>query len=179
MLAAFDLQSFLLGVAALIILTGGVLAALGQVGRAWTWVFQRFRPAPPRVDLESSGGLSSHQRDEATGEITWTEVQPSLTVRNNEPVSVYAVTVGIVNPGGDERIEYPGCPISVLKAETHLDLGYTQSFQIPSSWLAGVAGGNEHKAVPYFVTLTDAKDRRWDGVVDFRETVPRLRFRRV
>jgi hypothetical protein len=50
---------------------GGVLAALGQIGRAWRWVIQRFRPAPPRIELESSGGSHSQQRDVATGEITW------------------------------------------------------------------------------------------------------------
>jgi hypothetical protein len=179
MLAAIDWKSFLLGGATLIILLGGVLAALGQIGRAWTWALQRFRPAPPRVDLESSGGQSSHQRDETTGEITWTDVRPAMTVRNNEPVSVYAVTVGIVNPAGDERIEYPGCPIPVLKAETPLNLGTTEQFKTPPNWLAGIAPGNEHQGVPYFVTLTDANDRKWDGVIDFRETIPRLRLRRM
>jgi hypothetical protein len=180
MLAAIDWQSYLLGVATIIILVGAVLGAFGQIGRAWTWIREQISgPPPPRFDLENSGGQSSHERDEATGEITWTNVRPTITIRNNEPVAVYAVSVGVVNPARDERIEYPGCPIPIVKAETHLDLGSTEGFKIPSDWLAGVAPGNEHKGVPYFVTLTDANNREWDGVIDFRETIPRLQFRRV
>jgi hypothetical protein len=178
MLAAFDWQSAVLGALALIVLIGAVLGALGQIGRAWTWVMQRFRPAPPRIDLESSGGVSSHQRDEATGEVTWEYVRPSFTVRNDEPVAVYALTGGIVNPAGDERIEHPQ-RVPILKAETQIDFGSTESFQIPQSWLAGFAGTNEHRAVPYFVAFTDVNDRRWDGVIDYREITPRLRLRRV
>lgn len=82
MVAALDWQSVLVGavgaIVAAIIVIGAVLTALGQIGRAWTWVMQRFRPAPPRVDLESSGGKSSHDRDEKTGEITWNFVQPAV-----------------------------------------------------------------------------------------------------
>jgi len=122
--------------------------------------------------------MSSHERDEATGEVTWTSVRPGFTVRNDEPVSVYAVTGGIVNPRGDERIEHPN-RVPVLKAETQAEFGSTESFQIPSNWLEGIAVGYEHQGVPYFVTLTDASGRSWDGVIDFRETVPRLQFRRI
>jgi hypothetical protein len=61
MVAALDWQFYLLGIATIIILIGGVLAALGQIGRAWRWVMQRFRPAPPRIELESSGGSHSQQ----------------------------------------------------------------------------------------------------------------------
>ena len=105
MLAALDWLSILVGAAGAIILLGGVLAALGQIGRTWTWAMGRFRPAPPRVDLEGSGGMHSSQRDAATGEITWNFVQPSFTVRNDEPV--YAVTAGIVSPTGTDRIAHP------------------------------------------------------------------------
>jgi hypothetical protein len=166
-------------IAGALILFGGVVVAIRELGSTASSVKQRLRPGPPRFDLQGAGGQSSHQRDEATGEITWTDVRPSITIRNNEPVAVYAVTVGIVNPAGDERIDYPGCPIPVLKAETQLDLGSTEQFKTPSNWLAGVAPGNEHQGAPYFVTLTDANDRKWDGVIDFRETIPRLRLRRI
>jgi hypothetical protein len=133
--------------------------------------------SPPRVEMEGWGGSSSHERDEVTKEITWTDVRPAFTVRNDEPVSVYDLTAGIVNPGGDDRIAHPQ-QVAVLKAETSLAFGTTETFKIPPTWLAGVAA-NEHQAVPYFVTLTDANRRRWDGVIDFRETAPRLRLRRV
>jgi hypothetical protein len=176
-LAAFDWKSAVLGALGLLILVGGALAALGQIGRTWTWAVQRFRPSPPRVELEGWGGQSSHQRDEVTKEITWTDVRPGFVVRNDEPVSVYAVTAGIVNPNGDDRITHPQ-RVAVLKAETSVSFESTEAFKIPPTWLAGVAA-NEHQAVPYFVTLTDADERKWDGVIDFREVAPRLRFRRA
>ena len=112
------------------------------------------------------------------GEITWVDVRPGFVVRNNEPVAVYAVTGGIANPTSGARIEHPW-RVPVLKAETQAEFSSTEGFEIPSSWLAGYAGGNEHQAVPYFVTFTDANDRKWDGVIDFRETIPRLRLRRI
>lgn len=179
MLAALDWQSVLVGAAGTIIIIGGVVAALGQIGRAWSFVMQRFRPAPPRIELESAGGSHSQQRDEATGEITWVNVHPGFTVHNNERVSVCAVTAGVVNPAdATERVAHPQ-KVSVLKAETPITFGSMGGFQIPSEWLAGFAGPDPHQGVPYFVELIDSHDRKWRGVIDFREEAPRLRFRRV
>lgn len=178
MLAALDPLSLLLGAAGAIVLFGAVLAALGQIGRAWSWALQRFRPTPPRVELESSGGMHSSEKDAATGEITWNFVRPSFNVRNDEPVSVYAVTAGIVDPASGDRIAHP-TRIPVLKAETQGDFGSTDAFQIPPGWLAGFANHNPHQGVPYYVELTDSGNRKWEGIIDFREVVPRMRFRRV
>lgn len=178
MLAALDWQSVLVGAAGTIILIGGVLAALGQIGRAWSRLVQRFRPEHPRLELESAGGTHSQERDEATKEITWINVKPGFTVRNNEPVSLYAVTAGVVDPAGEAQIAHPQ-QVPVLKAETPVQFGSTDSFQIPSDWLAGFAGADPHRGVPYFVEVMDSRDRRWRGIIDFREEAPRLRFRRV
>ena len=68
---------------------------------------------------------------------------------------------------------------SILRAESEFPFASTDSFQIPPSWLAGFAGDNPHVAVPYFVELTDAEQRKWEGTIDFRNEVPRLQFRRV
>jgi hypothetical protein len=178
MLAAIDRASFFLGIATLIILVGGVLGALGQIGRAWAWAMQRFRPPPPRVELESLGGTHSSERDEASGGLTWHSVRPSFAICNDEPVAVYAVTGGIVGPD-DQRIRHPQQP-SIVRAESEFAFGSTDAFQIPTNWLPPFAADlNPHQAVRYFVELTDSNRRRWEGVIDFGEEVRRLRFRRV
>lgn len=134
MLAAIDRASFFLGIATLIILVGGVLGALGQIGRAWAWAMQRFRPPPPRVELESLGGTHSSERDEASGGLTWHSVRPSFAICNDEPVAVYAVTGGIIG-WDDQRIRHPQQP-SIVRAESEFAFGSTDAFQIDLNALA-------------------------------------------
>jgi hypothetical protein len=178
LLTALDWLSILVGAAGAIILIGGVLAALGQIGRAWGWVMQQFRPAAPRVELDGAGGSYSQERDETTKKITWIGVSPSFIVRNNEPVSVYAVTAGVAEPGGEGRVAHPQ-RVPVLKAETAFTFERSDSLKIPSEWLADYVGADPHSGVPYFVELLDARQRRWEGIIDFRDEAPRLKFRRL
>jgi hypothetical protein len=145
MVAALDWQFYLLGIATIIILIGGVLAALGQIGRAWRWVMQRFRPAPPRIELESSGGSHSQQRDEATVRSPGSTFIRGSRFHNHERVSVFAVTAGVVNPANAaDRVAHPQ-KVPVLKTETPVTFGSMGGFQIPSQWLAGFAGADPHQ----------------------------------
>jgi hypothetical protein len=178
MLAALDPLSILLGAAATIVLIGAVLGALGQIGRAWSWVMQRVRPAAPSIEIEGMGGTHSQKRDEETREITWVDVRPAFRVVNNEPVSVYAVSAGVVDPVSGERSPHPQ-RVQVLKGESGFTFAGSNAFQIPSDWLAGFTGPDPLMGVPYYVELTDSRDRKWRGVIDFREEAPRFRFRRV
>jgi hypothetical protein len=179
MLAALDWQDAILGVLGLLALIGGAVGALLYLRRGWMWVARRVRPTQPRIELESAGGSYSQQRDEATKTITYSAVRPSFTVRNIDPVPVYAVTAGVVNPGNAaDRVAHPQ-RAPVLKAETHALFGSADSFQIPPDWLAGFTGADPHQGVPYFVELIDSRDRRWRGIIDFREEAPRMRFQRV
>jgi hypothetical protein len=181
-LAAIDWPSFLLGsvgaIVALIILVGGLLTALGRIGDAWSSITVRLRPPPPRVEVESAGGTHSSERDETSGELTWHSVRPGFTVRNNEPVAVYAVAGGVIGPQG-QRLAHPQQP-SIVRAEDEFTFGSTDGFQIPPSWLPPFAGDvNPHQALPYFVPLTDSHRRRWEGVIDFGGEVPRVQFKRA
>jgi hypothetical protein len=127
--------------------------------------------------LEGHGGSHSSERD-STGALTWHSVHPGFKVQNNEPVAVYAVTGGVVGPDG-ERLAHPQTP-SIIRAESEFVFGSMAGFQIPPFWLPPFAGDvDPHQLVPYFVQLTDASERRWEGVIDFRDVVPRLAFKRM
>jgi hypothetical protein len=178
MLVAFAWQTYLLGFVSGIILLGALLGALGQIGRTWTSLRQWFRPAPPRLELESSGGSYSHERDPATGEITWVNVCPGFSLLNNEPTTVYDVTAGIIDPASGDRIAHPQ-RLPHIKAETPFGFGSADVFQIPSDWLAGYTGEEPFQQVLYYVRVTDANERKWEGTFDPREPVACLRFRRV
>ena len=51
------------------------------------------------------------------------------------------MTAGVVDPAGEAQIAHPQ-QVPVLKAETPVQFGSTDSFQIPSDWLAGFAGAD-------------------------------------
>jgi hypothetical protein len=179
MLASLDWWQAILGVLGLLGLIGGAIGALVYFGRFWRWLTRKLRPTPPRLELESSGGSHSQQRDQDTGMITYSAVHPSFTIRNIDPVPVYAVTAGVVNPANAAgRVAHPQ-KVQVMKAETPFAFLSTDSFQVPPDWLAGFAGADPHQGVPYFVELIDSHDRKWRGIIDFREEAPRLCFQRL